>query len=126
MNKNFENLKSGDTVFRMSLRGAAISTVHVERVTATQVVLVSGEKYRRSDGRLIGFNGGMWDSPPYLMQLDDPIALSRRHQQLHAAHAEAVKRLADSFKAYPTADNLAALRLRITEWDTHVFPTSRD
>lgn len=59
------NLKPGDEAF-VPARWGVGSIRRVERLTATQIVLVGGEKFRRDSGRSIGRNdafGAAWIQP---------------------------------------------------------------
>lgn len=53
MSEWLNNLKAGDPVITCSGYYGKSKNV-VERVTATQVILAGGGKYRKSDGRMVG------------------------------------------------------------------------
>ena len=58
MRESLENVKVGDVVIEHCRWENVIATV--KKVTATQIVIKGGDRYRKKDGHMVGGNGGWW------------------------------------------------------------------
>jgi hypothetical protein len=80
MNTDLSNLKIGDrVVVRGGIGGERFTITTIARMTATQFVTTSGDKYRRSDGAIIG--GDKWST----YRLDTSQEAFTRAKEQHAA-----------------------------------------
>ena len=58
MRESLENVKVGDVVIEHCRWENVIATV--TKVTATQIVINRGDRYRKKDGYMVGGSGGWW------------------------------------------------------------------
>ena len=58
MGESLENVKVGDVVIEHCRWENVIATV--TKVTATQIVIGGGYRYRKKDGYIVGGSGGWW------------------------------------------------------------------
>ena len=58
MRESLENVKVGDVVIEHCRWENVIATV--TKVTATQIVINGGDRYRKKDGHMVGGSGGWW------------------------------------------------------------------
>ena len=95
MRESLENVKVGDVVIEHCRWENVIATV--TKVTATQIVINGGYKYRKKDGYMVGGSGGWWTR--YIcVPKDGEIAILRRkkfisdvHSAMHKMTEQAVK-----------------------------------
>lgn len=90
-----------------------VTLTTVERITATQIVLATGSRYRRDTGRQVGAQSA-WERSTDLCRLDDPRVVTARVQAATRRLLRAVDQAARSGRLQ-TVDDCTALLSTVNE-----------
>lgn len=117
----FAGAQPGDFVYYRGYSGRVEARKRIERITNTQLVFFDGQRFRLSDGRLVGWKSGRtWSTCPRVVPITDERATREWKIANSAEHKQSLERMVKASPITPSEEEFQGIQDALDRWKHQV------